>query len=317
MTYSLPSKVLGMNRKITVRLPYDYEAKDTPARTYPVLYLIDGGPEQDYPHIAGIAQLSDTNPAWGEFILVGVETVNRRSEISPAVIDAAKYKDLGAVPGGSGKFRDFLRDEVMPWVNGRYRTSGRDGLIGESLAGLFTMETFLREPELFDDYVSVSPSLWWEEMEYGLRAAEFLGRHRASNRSLRIYIADEGYWQEEGALKIVEALERKAPEGLLWGFFDLGDEETHKTIFHRAAFEAIRDLYPVPDRTYRPHPNMSGIAITPRTKEMEQRAAVECDLRNSRPTTPADTRKRRDATFYECVLYDYGDAPVRGNLVTP
>jgi predicted alpha/beta superfamily hydrolase len=170
MTYSLPSKVLGMNRKITVRLPYDYEAKDTPARTYPVLYLIDGGPEQDYPHIAGIAQLSDTNPAWGEFILVGVETVNRRSEISPAVIDPAKYKDLGAVPGGSGKFRDFLRDEVMPWVNGRYRTSGRDGLIGESLAGLFTMETFLREPELFDDYVSVSPSLWWEEMEYGRRA---------------------------------------------------------------------------------------------------------------------------------------------------
>lgn len=317
MTYSIPSKVLGMNRKITVRLPYDYEAKETAARTYPVLYLIDGGPEQDYPHIAGIAQLSDTNPAWGEFILVGVETVNRRSEISPAVIDAAKYKDLGAVPGGSGKFRDFLREEVMPWVKGRYRTSGRDGLIGESLAGLFTMETFLREPELFDDYVSVSPSLWWEEMEYGRRAAEFLGRHEASDRSLRIYIADEGYWQEEGALKIVEALERKAPEGLRWGFFDLGDEETHKTIFHRAAFDAIRDLYPVPDRTYRPHPNMSGIPITPRTKEMEQRAAVECDLRNARPTTPVDTRKRRDATFYECVLYDYGDVPARGNLARP
>jgi hypothetical protein len=218
------------------------------------------------------------------------------------------------VPGGSGKFRDFLRDEVLPWVNGRYRTSGRDALIGESLAGLFTIETFLREPELFDDYVSVSPSLWWEEMEYGRRSAEFLARHRASDRTLRIYIADEGYWQEEGALKVVEALERKAPSGLRWGFFDLGDEETHKTIFHRAAFDAIRGLYPAPDRTYRPHPNMSGIPITPRTKEMQERAAVECDLGNSRPTTPADTRKRRDQTFYECVLYDYGDFPARGNL---
>ncbi|HEX8215619.1 MAG TPA: alpha/beta hydrolase-fold protein, partial [Allosphingosinicella sp.] len=313
-TYSIGSKVLGMDRRITVRLPYEYQARENAARTYPVLYLIDGGPEQDYPHIAGIAQLSDTNPAWGEFILVGVETVNRRSEISPAVVDPAKYKDLGAVPGGSAKFRDFLRLEVMPWVKGRYRTSGRDALIGESLAGLFTMETFLREPELFDDYVAVSPSLWWEDMEYGRRAAEFLGRHGASDRSLRIYIADEGYWQEEGALKIVEALERTSPKGLRWGFFDLGDEETHKTIFHRAAFDAIRALYPVPDRTYRPHPNMSGIPVSPRTKEMEERAAVQCDLSNSRPTTPADTRKRRDATFYECVLYDYGDVPARGNL---
>jgi uncharacterized protein len=197
-TYSLPSEVLGMERRITVRLPYGYEASENAARVYPVLYLIDVGPEQDYPHVASVAQLSDTNPAWGEFILVGIETVNRRSEISPAVVDPAKYADLGAVPGGSVKFRDFLRSEVMPWIKGRYRTSGRDALIGESLAGLFTMETFLREPTLFNDYVAVSPSLWWEEMEYGKRAAEFLSHHGSSDRTLRIYIADEGYWQEEG-----------------------------------------------------------------------------------------------------------------------
>lgn len=313
-TYSISSEVLGMERKITVRVPYGYQEKENATRSYPVLYLIDGGPEQDFPHIAGIAQLSDTNPAWGEFILIGVETVNRRSEISPAVVDAARYKDFGAVPGGSAKFRNFLRSEVRPWVNQRFRTTGRNAVLGESLAGLFTMETFLREPELFDDYVAVSPSLWWEDMEYGRRASEFLKAHRASARSLRIYIADEGYWQEEGALKVVEALETKAPPGLRWGFFDLGNEETHKTIFHRAAFDAIRALYPAPDRTYRPHPNMSGIPITPKTKEMEERAAVECNLRNSRPTTPADTRKRREATFYECVLYDYGDIPTRGNL---
>lgn len=313
-TYTIPSRVLGSDRRVTVRLPDGYRDPENTTRAYPVLYLIDGGPEQDFPHIAGIAQLSDTNPAWAEFILVGVETVQRRSELSPTVSDVAKYSDFGAVPGGSQRFRDFLRSEVLPWVNRRFRTSGRDGLIGESLAGLFAMETFLREPEMFDDYVSVSPSLWWEEMEYGRRAPEFLEQHQASDRTLRIYIADEGYWQEEGALKIVKALEAKAPKGLKWGYFDLGSEETHKTIFHRAAFDAIRDLYVLPDRTYRPHPTMSGVQITPRTKDMEERAAVKCDLRNSRPTIPADTRKRRDETVYECVLYDYGDIPTRGNL---
>lgn len=313
-TFSIASQVLGQARRITIRVPYGYDAKETEARAFPVVYLIDGGPEQDYPHLAGIAQLSDTNPAFGEFILVGVETVNRRAEISPPVKDVEKYKDFGAVPGGSAKFRAFLRREVKPWVEGRYRTSGRDVLIGESLAGLFTAESFLREPELFDDYVAVSPSLWWEEMELGRRAPELLKAHRQSERTLRIYIADEGYWQEEGALKLVAALEKAAPAGLRWGFFDLGDEETHKTIFHRAAFDAIRDLFALPDRTYRPHPAMSGIAITPRTTEMEARAAKACSAANSRRTTPADTRRRRDETFYECVLYDYGDRPSRGNL---
>ena len=313
-TYSLPSNVLNMTRRITVRLPDGYGAAENATRTYPVVYLIDGGPDQDYPHIAGIAQLSDTNPAFGEFILIGVETVNRRAEISPSVADATQYSDFGAVPGGSQDFRTFLRQEVQPWVNQRYRSSGRDVLIGESLAGLFAVETFLREPRLFDDYVAVSPSLWWEEMEYGRRAPEFLRAHDASDRTLRIYIADEGYWQEEGALLLVGALETNAPQGLRWAFFDLGNEETHKSIFHRAAFDALRDLFRTPDRTYRPHPTMSGIPITPRTAEMEARAAVECDLANSRPTTPADTRLNRDRTFYECVLYDYGDLPSRGNL---
>ena len=186
-----------------------------------------------------------------------------------------------------------------------------------SLAGLFTVETFLREPEMFDDYVAVSPSLWWEEMEYGKRAREFMQKHKPSNRTLRIYIADEGYRQEEGALTLVAALERNAPRGLRWGYFDFGNGETHKSIFHRAAFPPFGDLFPVPDRTFRPLPVMSGIPITPRTAEMEARAAVKCDLSNSRPTTPRDTRERRDQTIYECVLYDYGDRPSRGNLGEP
>ena len=315
MTYSMASEILGRDKNITVRLPYGYDEKENAERTYPVLYLIDGGPQQDYPHIAGIAQLSDTNPAYGAFILVGIQTDNRRAEISPTVKDPKQYEDLGAIPGGSQKFRDFLRDEALPFINGKYRTSGRDALIGESLAGLFTMETFLREPGLFDDYISVSPSLWWEEMEYGRRAPEFLAKHKTSDRSLRIYIADEGYWQEEGALKVVRALEANPPAGLQWGFFDLGNEETHKTIFHRAAFDAIRAIHPMPDRTYRPHPNMSGIPITPRTPAMETRAAVDCDHKNSRPATPAYTRKRPAETVYECVLYNYGILPTRGNLV--
>jgi len=313
-TYAVASEVLGTDRRLTVRLPYGYSESENADRTYPVLYLIDGGPEQAFPHIAGIAQLSDTNPAYGEFILVGVETVDRLAEISPPETTQRKYyDDPNMVTGGSEKFRAFLAQEVIPWVNDRYRTSGRDALMGESLAGLFTFETFLREPELFDDYVAVSPSIWWERMEYARRAPEFLSKHGVSDRTLMIYMDDVGYWTNEGTLMVVKTLEEQAPEGLKWAFHDLGDEETHMTIFHHAAFDAIRTLYPVPERIYRTHPSMSGIDPGPRTPEMEARAAEECTLENSPASTPAQTRQPSDDEFYTCVLYDYGDIADRGN----
>lgn len=44
-------------------------------------------------------------------------------------------------------FRKFIRDELMPEIRGRYRTTAETAIVGESLAGLFVVETFLLEPE--------------------------------------------------------------------------------------------------------------------------------------------------------------------------
>ena len=64
----------------------------------------------------------------------------------------------------------------MPWVEARYRTNGKDAIIGESLAGLFIVETLFEDPTLFDDYIAVSPSLWWEKKKYGRKAAAYLAK---------------------------------------------------------------------------------------------------------------------------------------------
>ena len=48
-------------------------------------------------------------------------------------------------------------------IDARYATTGERAIVGESLAGLFVVETFLREPELFDTYVAFDPSLWWND----------------------------------------------------------------------------------------------------------------------------------------------------------
>src|SRR5690349_13606477 len=157
----------------------------TSARAYPVLYLLDGGLDQDFVHIVGTSQLGG---AWGrqqEAIVVGIESKDRRSELvgptrDPALL--AKYPTAGH----SAEFRRFVRQSVKPFVAAHFRTNGQDGVIGESLAGLFVVETWLREPDLFGAYAAISPSLWWDGEALTREAAALVGPRQAGKR---LYLA--------------------------------------------------------------------------------------------------------------------------------
>lgn len=311
--HTLPSSIMGGDRRIVVGLPSGYA--DAPDRRYDVVYVIDGGPEQDFPHLAGLAQSSEVNGTFAPFILVGIETVQRRAEITPLVADPAPYvAELGVAPGGSERFRRFIAEDIKPWIEARYRTSGNDAVMGESLAGLFVVETLFEQPQLFDDYIAVSPSLWWEEMKYGRDATAYLRRLPAGARRLYVSLADEGYRHEEGVARLVAALEAAAPEQLQWLYVPLGDAETHASNYHVAALDAWRAFYGTPSRIYLPGRLLSGYPLRERTPEENARRARECTRDNARRTTPAMTRAGHDAITYECLLYDLGPRPAAGNF---
>lgn len=309
--HRLASRVMGQERRIVVRLPAGYG--EAPARRYDVVYVIDGGPDQDFPHLAGLAQSADVNGTFTAPIMVGIETVKRREEITPPVRDVAAYAaELGTAPGGSARFRRFIAEEVKPWIERRYRTSGRDAVIGESLAGLFVVETLFEAPTLFDDYIAVSPSLWWDDVKYGREAAAYLRRLPNGPRRLYLTLADEGYRHEQGVLALVAALKAHAPAGLQWLWVPQGESETHASIYHGAALDAFRAFYGTPSRIYLPGPLLSGVALRPRNPAEEQRRARTCTRETARPTTPAATRIGHDAITYECMLYDLGPRATDG-----
>lgn len=311
--HTIQSRVMGQDRRLVVRVPADYAT--APDRRYPVVYIIDGGPEQDFPHLAGLAQSAEVNGTFSPFILVGIETVKRREEITPPVKDPAPYvAELRATPGGSAEFRRFIAEEVKPWIEGRYRANGSDALMGESLAGLFVVETLFETPALFDDYIAVSPSLWWEDMKYGREAATYLGRLPAGRRRLYITLADEGYRHEQGVEQLVAALQRAAPAGLQWMYVPQGDTETHASIYHGAALDAFRSFYGLPSQIYLPGQLLSGRPMRPRTAAENVRRDQVCTRESARPTTPSETRVGHDAIAYECLLYDLGPKASVGRL---
>jgi hypothetical protein len=186
--------------------------------------------------------------------------------------------------------------------------------MGESLAGLFVVETLFEAPSLFDDYIAVSPSLWWENMKYGREASAYLARLPSSPRRLYLTLADEGYRHAEGVRLLVAALRRSAPAGLQWLYVPQADFETHASIYHGAALDAFRAFWGEPSRIYLPGPLLNGRPLRERTAAENERRARECTRAAARRVTPADTRKNHKAITYECLLYDLGPRAAEGRF---
>ena len=241
-SYALPSAVLGATREINVWLPPGYAES---GRSYPVLYLLDGGTTwQDFHHISGLAQLGTVNGTTRDIILIGIASVDRRNELAlptenPELI--ARYPTHGQ----SERFRRLIADEVLPFVESRFRTNGETALMGESLAGLFVVETFLKEPQMFDAWVAVSPSLWWDGGRLAQQSGAHLRDHSNDARTLILTMGNEGAEAQALMETLTANLREHASPGLTWTFQPRPDE-THATIYHGAALDAFRRLYALP-----------------------------------------------------------------------
>jgi predicted alpha/beta superfamily hydrolase len=129
----------------------------------------------------------------------------------------------------------------MPQVRGRYRTTPEAAIVGESLAGLFIVETFLLEPELFDTYIAIDPSLWWNNQELVHSAAERLRSRPNLEKTLYLASSDEKEIVES-TQRFAELLSKNAPAWLHW-HYERMPEEKHSTIYHPAALKAFRVVF--------------------------------------------------------------------------
>ena len=235
-SHRLVSKSLGEERVVNIVLPLGY-GKD-PARRYPVLYVIDGGVDQDLLNIAAVAQ---NGGMWGrsaEAILVGIATKDRRKELTGTTRDPDLLKKYPTA-GASAKFRSFVRDDVKPFVGRSYRTSGHDAVIGESLAGLFIVEAYMNEPDLFDAYGAIDPSLWWDKEALSKSAAARIGT-RQSAHPLYVAIAKEQSKEPAAVERLVREVRKTAKRFC----FNPRPDLTHATIYQQLAPQVLQFLLP-------------------------------------------------------------------------
>jgi len=197
--YSLYSKILKEKRTYSVYLPPSY--KSNPNKKYFVAYVLDGG-KNKFLEVTGIAQsmnsIADLKMQIPELIIVSIENTDRTRDFTPThslnYLDAENIAAFNS-SGGAKPFMQFIGKELMPQIDSSYRTLSKNLIIGHSLGGLFAINCLLESPGLFNYYILIDPSWFWDHNYIGKRTREIL--KTKTDLTGRVYIALANNFQED------------------------------------------------------------------------------------------------------------------------
>ena len=162
---TIHSKVLNEDRKIYIHCPKpDSTNLD---KRFPVLYLMDG--ENHFELLAHYADyLSRPDVlAIPKMIIVGIPNTQRRRDLTPTVsttdyLGKTDTSNLTKPSGGNESFLKFINTELIPSIDKSYKTKPYKIFAGHSFGGLSSINCMLTHPDMFDAYIAVSPSFWWD-----------------------------------------------------------------------------------------------------------------------------------------------------------
>lgn len=246
----IQSLMLGERRILNIYLPDGYKKSDT--TKYPVVYLLDGSADEDFIHIVGLFQFN--NFPWIErvpkSIIVGIANIDRRRDFTyTTTVEGDKKKN--PTSGQSSKFINFIEKELQPYIEKKYNTNSSKMIIGQSLGGLLATEILLNKPTLFNKYLIISPSLWWNDGSLLNQESSIYEAKYPQPVDVFISVGKEGlaptekpHVMEVEAKLLAEKLKASKNKKLKI-YYDYLPEENHATVTHQAVFDGLRALYPI------------------------------------------------------------------------
>lgn len=234
--FEIHSDVLSESRPYLIGLPDNYQKSE---KSYPVLYLLDG--DGHFQHTTGTVKFLARNGRIPEMIVVALpNTADRTHDLTPPILKGDPA--LFPTAGGADNMLRFISDELMPYIEKNYRTSSYKVLIGHSFGGLFAIHTMVHRPEMFNAFLAISPSLWWDEQELVTQARTFFMKNPDYEANLYMTMGNEDGTMLGGAWKLAAIMEEKAPAGLTWEFRRM-EEETHGSIPHRSTYYGLEKIF--------------------------------------------------------------------------
>ena len=194
---SLFSKKLNESREFSIYLPPSYY--QNPDQTYPTLYILDG--DYNFHYVTGIIELqSGIAENIPEMIVVGISgkgTQTYRHNCKPSI---EGIEDSG----NADSVISFLEEELIPYIQKKYRVNDYKILSGHSIGGVFTTYAALTKPDLFNHYIAISPALWWANNALNDIAKTKLEQDPELQPNVLMSLADEKGMGVKEFLKIVK-----------------------------------------------------------------------------------------------------------------
>ncbi len=245
---TIHSKVLDEARKIFIHYP-KLDSTDVNKR-FPVLYLMDG--ENHFELLAQYADyLSRADvAAMPKIIIVGILNTKRVRDLTPThsllnyegKTDSTGYYTSS---GGNHIFFKFIKNELMPIIDSSYKTQPYKIFAGHSLGGISSINCMLTHPDMFDAYIAISPSFWWDN-EYLLKLAnKKLTNCAALNKKLFYCNGNKGglnSFFHKGLLKFDSIIAAKKIVGLNYKY-TYYPNEMHMTVPIIAYLDALRFVF--------------------------------------------------------------------------
>jgi predicted alpha/beta superfamily hydrolase len=250
--YGIRSELLQEDREYQVYLPPSYT--DKADKTYPVIYLLDG--EMYFQTLVAVhcSFTEGRQPFMPESIIVGVMNTDRTRDLTPTASafrrDGTKQDSDKAAGGGSALFLHFLTEELRRTVDKTYRTNGKNTLVGHSFGGLFVINALLKHTDSFDTYVTLDPSMWWDNAKLAGETESILKTKRFTDKTLYIGVARK---MRPGSqyihLDVIDSLlEKKLPvaiENDLNYYLRHFPDESHGSIPLPGMIDAFKQIYAV------------------------------------------------------------------------
>lgn len=261
---SLRSRVLHENRGLWIYVPPADPSGVFAPKQYPVLYLLDG--DMHFASVMGLVQQLSAvngNTICPEMIIVGIPNTFRTRTRDLTPTHATKRWDNRedrtlASSGGGEPFLRFLETELVPYVEAHYPTAPYRLLVGHSLGGLTVLNTLATRPNLFNAYLAIEPSAWWDNQVVLPRLTAAFQQHQVRNRKLFLALAntlpagrDTARIRQDTSsssrhmraeLAVVDLLRRQAPSAVAWTWKYYPDE-SHGSVPLRAEYDALRTFF--------------------------------------------------------------------------
>lgn len=243
----LPSRIVeGMEYLIYIALPRDYES---PAR-YPALYFLDAWSQ--FGLLVQTYRLLRQSNLIPPLILVGIAYEGdvsdynhyRTRDYLPAPVRPTWANRAATSAGGASRFLECFRDEFIPFVEAEYRVNPADRtLVGDSFGGLFGAYVLLNTPNLFNRYLLVSPTAWWNDWAIMQDEERFATRNE--DLSARVFLAvggDEGSGLTGSWKRLSDALTGRQYPGLQLTAVKF-ECESHMSVIPAAYSRGLRVLF--------------------------------------------------------------------------